>query len=142
MSGVPGQRSGGHNRKGKASLRLAGTYRQDRHETVGSAAVDRQESSTVVPMAPAGLSAASKEIWRRIHAEYEIADVPRLELLESALRSRDTAEKARQTLEKDGLTFVDKHGQPRAHPAAAIHRDARAQYVSTLRVLGFPGEAV
>jgi hypothetical protein len=64
-----------------------------------------------------------------------------LELLESALRSRDVAEQARAVLERDGLTFTDDAGKPRAHPAAAIGRDARAAYVSTLRVLGFPSEA-
>jgi hypothetical protein len=43
-------------------------------------------------------------------------------------------------MEREGLTYLDAGGRPKAHPAAAIHRDARAQYVSTLRVLGFPSE--
>jgi hypothetical protein len=91
-------------------------------------------------MPPAGLSDGSRGLWNRILAEYELTSAPQLELLESALRSRDLAEQARETLATEGLTFADKHGQPRAHPAAAIHRDARAAFVNTMRVLGFPGD--
>lgn len=46
-----------------------------------------------------------------------MSSVATAELLESALRSRDIAEQARATLQREGLTFADKLGQPRAHPA-------------------------
>jgi hypothetical protein len=59
--------------------------------------------------------------------------------LESALRSRDLAERARAVLDAEGLTFTDG-GNPKPHPACAIHRDARAAFVSTLKVLGFPAD--
>lgn len=80
-------------------------------------------------------------IWRRLLIEYDFGTTPSLELLTSALRSRDLAEQARATLEREGLTYTDSAGKPKAHPAAAIHRDARAAFVSTLRVFGFPAEA-
>ena len=65
--------------------------------------------------------------------------MPAQELLESALRSRDLAERARAVLEADGLTYSDR-GKPKPHPAAAIHRDSRAQFVATLKTLGFPAD--
>ena len=64
-----------------------------------------------------------------------------IELLTTALRSRDMAEKARVTLDAEGLTTTDKYGRPKAHPAATILRDQQAAYVNVLRVLGFPGAA-
>jgi hypothetical protein len=89
-----------------------------------------------VPPTPKGLSVASRALWREFHRQYDLVSAPALELLESALRSRDVAEQARATLEREGLTFADSTGRPKAHPAAAIQRDARAVYVSTLRVVG------
>ena len=91
-----------------------------------------------VPQMPEGLAAASQALWQQFHREFHLEPAPALELLESVLRSRDVAEQARATLEREGLTFADGTGKPKAHPAATIHRDARAAYVSTLRVLGFP----
>lgn len=67
-----------------------------------------------------------------------MSSVATAELVESALRSRDIAEQARATRQREGLMFADKLGQPRAHPATTIHRDARAAFVTTMRVLGFP----
>ena len=139
MSGQPRQPSPGRPRKSVTTLKLAGGYRADRHGNRPRTSPAPSGASTQTLGAPEGLSESSRLLWRKILDEYAMDDsTPGLELLESALRSRDVAERARDTLERDGLTFTDKHGQPRAHPAAQIHRDARAAYVSTLRTLGFP----
>jgi hypothetical protein len=139
LSGILGQRSGGHNSKSREAHRLAGTFRPDRHGNPPALGAFG-DAPVKVPRAPAGLSVESRRLWTRIHREYAITSCATLELLESALRSRDLAERARLVLESDGLTFTDKNGQPKAHPAAQIHRDARAAFVSTLRVLGFPSQ--
>jgi phage terminase small subunit len=142
MAGVRGQHSGGSNRKTVEEHLRNGTFRRDRHGAIGAPSptpfVARRGART--PRAPDGLSEASAALWRRFHAEYDLRSAPTLELLESALRCRDVAEAARAALEREGLTFKDAAGKPRPHPAAAIHRDARAQFVSTLRTLGFPSE--
>jgi phage terminase small subunit len=137
MSGVKGQRSGGHNRLSVDSHRLRGTLRGDRHQAQALAISVPAD----LPVAPDGLSPASAALWAAILREYALTSAPSLELLESALRSRDVAEQARATLETEGLTYRGVDGAPKAHPAAAIHRDARAAFVSVLRVLGFPEEA-
>lgn len=139
MSGVPGQKTGGHNRKSATVHVLTGTYRADRH---GKKATSSEVAAPNGrrPRPPQGLSDASARLWRKFHEQYDLSSIPTQELLISALRSRDVAEQARIALEREGLTFTDSSGKPKAHPAAAIARDARAAYVSTLRVLGFPSE--
>jgi phage terminase small subunit len=138
MSGVSGQPTGGFNKKTIREHVLTGTFRADRH---AKAAVNASVvTSSRRPRPPKGLSDESARLWRKFHQEYDLSSVPTQELLTSALRARDIAEQARATLERDGLTYLDSSGKPKAHPAAAIGRDARAAYVSTLRVLGFPSE--
>lgn len=139
MSGVKGQMSGGNGRISIAEHRRRGTFRNDRHiPAVAAPAVVMSEDP---PPSPEGLSESSANLWGRILAEYALTSVPSLELLECALRNRDVAEAARRTMEREGLTYRGADGAPRAHPAAVIHRDARAAFVTTLRVLGFPEEA-
>jgi phage terminase small subunit len=140
MSGQPRQGSGGHNRKPVEHHLAAGTYRRDRHGPLvpSPPAVLASRRTARAPRAPEGLSAASAALWRRFHAEYDLRSTPTLELVESALRSRDIAEQAREVLAREGLTILDRHGKPRPHPATVIHRDSRAAYVSTLRILGWP----
>jgi hypothetical protein len=146
-----GRGSGGMNRVSVQEHRARGTFKAHRHGhlTVASPAPDvppvqaspgtpDDTHEGKVPPMPGGLSPASQALWRRFHTEYTLTSVPAQELLESALRSRDLAERARAVLEADGLTFTDSGGKPKPHPAAAIHRDARSQFVGTLKTLGFP----
>jgi len=91
------------------------------------------------PRPPAGLSPSSQRLWKQLTREYELDSTPQLELLTTALRSRDLAEAARKTLAAEGLTTTDKYGRPKAHPAATILRDQQAAFVQVLRILGFPG---
>jgi P27 family predicted phage terminase small subunit len=101
--------------------------------------VSKATTRTAIAKPPAGLSASSRVLWKKLTAEYELDSVAQLELLVTALRSRDIAEAARRTLQAEGLTTKDKYGRPKAHPAATILRDQQAAYVNVLRVLGFPG---
>jgi len=138
MAGVPGQRSGGANRKSASVAALEGTRPAAKPTLV--LASRPAGGAVAIPAAPAGLSPESRRLWRRIHQEFEITTGPSLELLVSALRSRDLAERARIEIERDGLTVTDKAGQVKVHPLAAVQRDARAAFVTTMRVLGFPSE--
>ena len=139
MAGIPGMKTGGTNKKSTAHHRLAGTYRPDRH--AGPKVIPLVSGvRSRAPRPPEGLSEASRALWTRTHREYDLRTAPSLELLISALRSLDVAEDARRTLETEGLTYKDASGAPKVHPAAAVHRDARAQFVTTMRVLGFPSE--
>ena len=137
MASVRGMRTGGQNKIAAAIHKLRGTYRGDRHAPRSPPLV--AAAPAALPKTPKGLSPASQALWRRFHTEYELTSVPAQELLESALRSRDLAERARAELERDGLTYADR-GKPKPHPAAQIHRDSRAAFVATLKVLGFPAD--
>jgi phage terminase small subunit len=135
VAGVPGQASGGHNRKSEAQHRLDGTFRSDRHAP--QAVVMPMRGKRKAPRAPAGLSEASQRVWRQVHEQYDVSSAPSLELLESALRSRDRAEQARRVLDKDGLLIGEG---TRPHPLIAVERDSRAAFVNVMRTLGFPSE--
>ena len=94
------------------------------------------------PRAPAGLSAAAREWWRRLRNEYVIDDAAGELLLEQALRHFDRAEQARRVLDKEGVTATDSRGRPKTHPAAAVERDNRSGMLSALRALHLDLEPV
>ena len=70
MAGVKGQRSGGHNAKTTAELRLAGTLRKDRH-----AGVKSPEPQKGRPKSPKKLSGDALAEWNRMCDRLEAAGV-------------------------------------------------------------------
>jgi len=67
--------------------------------------------------------------------EWELGE-SELELLRLACETRDRYDEARALLDAEGLVLRDRFGQSKAHPAAAIERDARIALVRVLRELG------
>ena len=101
MSGIPRQKSGGTNAKPVTDLRLSGTYRADRHADRGLSTVQlpaHAVGTVRVPRPPAGLSPASRRLWKKLHDECDLVSTATRELLVSALRSKDIAERARVEL--------------------------------------------
>jgi phage terminase small subunit len=92
------------------------------------------------PVVPKNLSAAGRSWWRRLVAEFDIADPAGLLLLENGMRQFDRAEDARALLNTEGVTMIDRFGQRRPHPAAAIERDARSGLLAALRALNLDVE--
>lgn len=84
---------------------------------------------------PEGLTPEAESRWRELQAEYLIQDAGGLSILQLHVEALMTERKAKAILAKEGLTTIDRFGQSRAHPAATILRDARAQMLSTLRAL-------
>src|SRR5262245_43765226 len=84
---------------------------------------------------PRGLPAVAREWWHRMVKEYGIADEGGLTLLEMAARAYARMEAARRQLDKDGPTVLDRFGQRKQHPAAAVERDARTGMLAALRLL-------
>jgi phage terminase small subunit len=82
------------------------------------------------PAAPAELSEASRDVWRRIHKSWSMDDSGRV-LLTIALQARDRAAAAQALIDKDGLTLG-----ARAHPAVAVLRDAENVCLKAWRQLG------
>ena len=88
------------------------------------------------PTAPKTLSVEARGIWSRLHGEFALADAGAVEILDAGLHSFDTLRQAEALLKKDGIVVLDRYGTPKAHPAADIARQARAQWLAALRMLG------
>jgi P27 family predicted phage terminase small subunit len=84
---------------------------------------------------PGHLSTEGKNIWTEIISEYSIDDAAGLRILRVACESFDRAQSARETIEKDGLTTIDKAGQIKPHPLLACERDSRAAFLAGLKAL-------
>jgi phage terminase small subunit len=84
--------------------------------------------------APAHLGDPGRELWTSIQTSYEISDPGGLCLLRTAAEAADRVASCREMLDEQGEVIMVK-GVPRAHPAAAIERDARAALIRALKEL-------
>lgn len=88
---------------------------------------------------PTHLGAHSRKFWAKTVSDYELEE-HHLLILRAALESWDRAELARRIIADEGPVVRDRFGQPRAHPAVAIERDARAAFLRAMRELDLDGE--
>lgn len=84
---------------------------------------------------PKNLSSEAKSIWRRLVAAYGIDDEGGFEILRTGLEAHDRMRGAHAQIEREGMTFTDRFGQSKAHPLLSVERDARAQYLASLKAL-------
>jgi P27 family predicted phage terminase small subunit len=84
--------------------------------------------------APRHLSSRAKAFWRTV-LDGHILEPFQLELLRRACEQLDRADQARAVLEREGLTTLDRFGQPKEHPAVAIERQAHLAIARLLREL-------
>ncbi len=89
---------------------------------------------------PRHLRAATKRWWNNVVAAYEL-DEHHLRLLALAGSAWDRAEQAREVLDRQGVTYNDRFGQPRTRPEVAIERDSRIAFARLLRELDLDGPA-
>lgn len=128
--GSGGRRVGaGRPRKDAHALRLAGTWRADRH--AGRAAVAQFPTTTPaeVPPAPAHLSDRARDVWAAIVTAWDL-EPPKLALLRLACEALDRAEAARVVLAGEGLV---RDGA--AHPCVRIADQATTTYRQCLAAL-------
>jgi P27 family predicted phage terminase small subunit len=85
--------------------------------------------------APSNLGHSGREFWKKISAEF-VLESHHSELLAQACKSLDRISTAREVLDKDGLTFIDKFGQIKPHPAVAIELANKTIFARLLRELG------
>jgi phage terminase small subunit len=76
--------------------------------------------------------------WRQVMTDYQL-DRHHLLLLQSACEAFDRAAEARETLAREGLTVVTKHGTKK-HPAADIERDQKTLFARLIRELDLDAE--
>jgi P27 family predicted phage terminase small subunit len=85
--------------------------------------------------APSHLSAEAKKIWSDILTEYAIDDAAGLRILRVSLEAYDRAQAARKQIDREGMTYFDKAGQPKIHPLIPCERDSRAAFLAGLKAL-------
>lgn len=87
-----------------------------------------------LPSAPRHLRPQTRLWFKEVVQEFEL-ESHHLRLLRLAGESWDRGQQAREALEKEGLTFLDRFGQPHARPEVAIERDSRIAFARILREL-------
>lgn len=81
------------------------------------------------------VSKPAKKLWRQILGEFDIDDPAGLAILKVAIEAWDRAREAREAIDRDGPTYLDRFGSPKPHPLLTVERDARAQFLLALKQL-------
>lgn len=90
--------------------------------------------------APKHLTAAARKWWDSLMLENDIADQAGLLLLQSCCEAFDRMREAQAAIKADGLTFKDRFGQLKVHPATVTERDSRAAMLAALKALNLDVE--
>jgi len=90
---------------------------------------------------PQNLSKEAKKWWVKIVSTWRFDDAGLL-ILQGGLECFDRQRQAQAILARDGITFVDRFGQIRQHPATLIERDAKAGVLRALKALNLDIEGV
>ncbi len=85
--------------------------------------------------APKHLKPATRRWWASVVADFEL-EPHHVRLLTLAGEAWDRGQQGREAIAKHGLTFVDRHGSPRARPEIGVERDSRIAFARLLRELG------
>lgn len=83
---------------------------------------------------PAHLKPDTRRWWDAVNGTYTLEDHHR-KLLTLAAEAWDRARQAREKLDRDGLTYTDRFGSPKARPEVNIERDCRVVFARLLREL-------
>ena len=84
---------------------------------------------------PKNLSKPAKKLYREILDEYSIDDPAGLAILKTALEAWDRSREAREAIDRDGPTYMDRFGCPKGHPLLTVERDSRSQFLQALKAL-------
>jgi Phage terminase, small subunit len=87
------------------------------------------------PSVPAHLAAAEAALFTEVVRNYRLRDTVSLRILEEACASLQRARTARETVDRDGMVFLDAREKPKQHPLLAVERDARAGALAAFRQL-------
>src|SRR5689334_21263385 len=83
---------------------------------------------------PEHLKPATQTWFLAVTKDYDLQD-HHIRLLSLAGEAWDRGQQAREAIEANGLTFVDRFGAPHARPEVAIERDSRIAFARLLREL-------
>src|ERR1700733_13092610 len=89
---------------------------------------------TEAKKAPKHLRAATRKWWEAVANGFEPLD-HHFHVLTLAAESWDRHLEARETLAKSGTTYINRFGEPKAHPAVEIEATNRLHFARMLREL-------
>jgi P27 family predicted phage terminase small subunit len=84
--------------------------------------------------APKHLQQPTRDWFEAVVADYEL-DSHHIKLLSLAGEAWDRCQEAREQVAKEGMTYNDRFGAPRLHPAVNVERDARLAFARLIREL-------
>jgi len=84
---------------------------------------------------PAHLAKAEADLFAKIVRAYGLHDEVSRQILEEACTSLMRAREAREAVDREGISYTDRWGQPKRHPLCDVERDARAAALSAFRQL-------
>lgn len=87
-----------------------------------------------MPDAPTHLSDDAAAWWSRVNQEYAL-EPHHIRLLTLACEAWDRGQGAREILDAEGLTYLDRFGAPKTRPEVAVERDSRTAFARLLREL-------
>lgn len=91
--------------------------------------------SSAPPAAPKHLEKPEAELWTALVEENDFPDVGSLAVLRTALEAHSRARRCREAIDKEGEAVKDRFDQLKPHPLLAAERDARAAFLSAMRML-------
>jgi hypothetical protein len=85
---------------------------------------------------PAHLARTEADLFARIVRSYGLhGDEVAQKILEEGCTALGRARQAREAIERDGISYQDRFGQPKPHPLCVVERDARASALHAFRML-------
>ncbi|MBJ7402960.1 MAG: hypothetical protein JHD07_06515 [Bradyrhizobium sp.] len=87
---------------------------------------------------PSHLKSATRKWWKNVVEDFDL-EPHHLRLLQLAAEAWDQAQTAREVLDRDGQTFLDRFGQPKERPEVGILQNARISFARLLRELALDG---
>ena len=91
---------------------------------------------------PKHLEAEEQALFRALVAEFQIDDSASISLLTTAMEAHMRMREAGLTLADEGTVIKNRFGARTAHPAVAIERDARNDFLRAMRTLNLKPDAV
>jgi phage terminase small subunit len=88
---------------------------------------------------PSHLRPATREWFANVVGDYDLEE-HHLRLLTLAGEAWDRGQQAREVLDRDGLTYLDRFGAPRVRPEVSIERDSRIAFARLLREMSLDVE--
>src|SRR5262249_39123949 len=103
----------------------------------GPIEADHPEPPPIIPDPPAHLSPRSQALWCEL-VPRRAKSPERLTLLQAALEALDRVDLAREAITKEGMiTTTETTGAVHVHPLCKLEREAKAQFLTGWRDLGF-----